>query len=392
MKKNGYIAVFALMLVCHAVSARNDAFEHAVGLNVRPSYIMPTHGFYNGYNPLGKPLRAGGSAHLNYSFSYAPESSVGKIYPGAYQGIGIGVQTFQAHDALGTPASIYLFQGAPFARLHDRLSLDYEWNLGLSAGWKPNEYLLTGSRLNIYINVGVFLRWRLSKLWDVQIGPEYTHYSNGDTTFPNGGANTINFRLGARMCFGRDDLSGARPVLFLRDDKEGDFAERLTYDLTAFGAWRADRMVIGYDLHIINHPFLIAGLQLNPLYHLNQSLSFGPSIDIIYDRSANLQVSVNDDKMLSYSYPSFMSQISAGVSARGELRMPIFAVNFGAGYNFSYSSSDLKGLYAIFMLKAFMNDHFYLNIGYRLSSVLYSHNLMFGLGWRFYNKCITPNK
>ena len=94
------------------------------------------------------------------------------MYPGA----GIGVQTFLAHDALGTPVSVYLFQGAPVARLCDRLTLDYEWNLGLSAGWKPNDYLLTGSRLNIYINVGMFLRWRLNDFWDVQIGPEYTHY------------------------------------------------------------------------------------------------------------------------------------------------------------------------------------------------------------------------
>jgi hypothetical protein len=65
--------------------------------------------------------------------------------------------------------------------------------------------------------------------------------------------------------------------------------------------------------------------------------------------------------------------------------MPIFAVNVGAGYNFTMGSSDLRGLYGIFVLKAFLTDSIYLNIGYRLSTVLYSHNLMFGLGWRIYN-------
>ena len=383
MKKNAYIAALCLMFGCILASARDNALEHAVGVNVRPSYIVPTHGFYNGYNPLGRPLRVGGSAHLNYSFSFSPESVLGSMYPGAYQGAGIGVQTFLAHDALGTPVSVYLFQGAPVARLCDRLTLDYEWNLGLSAGWKPNDYLLTGSRLNIYINVGMFLRWRLNDFWDVQIGPEYTHYSNGDTTFPNGGANTVNFRVGTRMCFGRNSQADICPLLFVRDDQDESFADKVTYDLTAFGAWRADRMIIGLDLHMINKPFLISGIQLNPLYHLNQSLSFGPSIDFIYDRSANLNTTVNEEKIISYSYPSFIEQVAVGASVRGELRMQIFAVNIGAGYNFSYAGSDLTGLYGIFMLKAFVNEQLYLNVGYRLSTVLYSHNLMFGVGWRF---------
>lgn len=41
---------------------------HNLGAGLRPSYIMSSHGFYNGYNPLGKPLKAGGSVHLQYSF------------------------------------------------------------------------------------------------------------------------------------------------------------------------------------------------------------------------------------------------------------------------------------------------------------------------------------
>ena len=103
------------------VSALNDSPEeglsadkmyHGIGFNVRPSYIMPTHGFYNGWNPMGRPLRFSGSAHLAYSFSYSHDSEQGQLFPGAYQGIGLGVQTFLAHEAMGTPVSLYIFQGA----------------------------------------------------------------------------------------------------------------------------------------------------------------------------------------------------------------------------------------------------------------------------------------
>ena len=44
MKKNAYIAALCLMFGCILASARDNALEHAVGVNVRPSYIVPTHG------------------------------------------------------------------------------------------------------------------------------------------------------------------------------------------------------------------------------------------------------------------------------------------------------------------------------------------------------------
>ena len=142
-------------------------------------------------------------------------------------------------------------------------------------------------------------------------------------------------------------------------------------------------MIIGSRLHIINEAFLTAGLQFNPLYHFNGYLSAGPSLDLLYDRSANLNASVDEEHVLTYSSPAFINQCAAGISVRGELKMPIFAVNIGIGYNFSRRGSDLRGIYGIFALKAFVTESIFLNIGYRLSTVLYSHNLMFGLGWRF---------
>lgn len=358
---------------------------HGMGFNMRPSYIMPTHGFYNGWNPMGRPLRAGGSAHLDYFFSYLPDTEQGRLFPGAYQGIGLGVQTFLAHDAMGTPVSLYLFQGAPVAILTDCLTLDYEWNFGLSAGWKPNEYMLTGSVLNAYINVGLYLKWKMNAAWDLQIGPEYTHYSNGDTAFPNAGANTVNFRIGVRRHFDCETGRLSAPKLFSFENKSGRFMQNVTCDLTLFGAWRADRMIVDNRLHIIDKSFLVAGLQLNPLYHFNQSLSIGPALDLIYDRSANLQASSDEGEVLTYSNPGFIRQCAAGISIRGELQMPIFAVNVGVGYNFSYAGSDLRGIYGIFVLKTFVTDSLFLNAGYRLGTVLYAHNLMFGLGWRFGN-------
>lgn len=361
-------------------AAGHDQRKYAAGINARPAYILPTHGFYNGWNPGGKKLSAGGAADIQF-LTY----SSGR---GAYHGIGAAVHTFGAHDLLGTPAALYIFQGAPLARISDKLHVGYEWNLGLSAGWKNNG-IVTVSPVNVYINVAALFFWSINSSWELVFGPEYTHFSNGDTAFPNGGANTVNFRIGARRHFLPSPHHMAEDI-FTSDIENVSFSERLTYDLVLMGGFRADRNLYEGRLHIFNKAFPAVSVNFNPKYNFNSYLSAGPSLDILYDRSANLILHKTDeDGTFCYEYPDMKYQTSLGFSARVELKMPIFAVNIGIGYNSHlgnhtrYENPDLNGLYGVFALKAFLSDRLFINLSYRLSSVLYSHNLMFGLGWRF---------
>lgn len=334
-----------------------------VGLNVRPGYVIPSHGFYNGWNPQNKAIRYALSSDLQYTFSLSGSR--------VYQGAGIGMHTFFADDMLGTPAIFYILQGAPLLRICDNLTLGYEWNFGLSGGWKENG-AVTVSPINAYINVAVLFDWHINRYWSFIFGPEYTHFSNGDTKFPNGGANTTNFRIGARCNISGDNEDGVERI-FKSDSENRRFAKNLTYDLTAFGAWRADRYIdIDGALVIDNSAYAVAGLNFNPLYHFNDHLSAGASLDLIYDASAN-----------RYFNRGWVKHCAAGVSIRGELAMPIFSVNVGAGYNMLRSGPDLKGFYGLFSLKAFLTGSLYLNVGYRLGQTNYAHNMMFGLGWRF---------
>ena len=381
MRFFGYIygIFFAVLLLWCNNTIAGRSTDHAIGVNIRPSYIIPTHGFYNGWNPLEKPLRFSYSAHAAYQFSYSDHTEKGRLYPGVYQGIGLGVQSFMAGDMLGNPISLYIFQGAPLLSLSERITLDYEWNLGLSAGWKNNSFV-TASAFNVYINVGLLFNWRLDDNWGMIFGPEYTHYSNGDTAFPNGGANTVNLRIGAKRYFCNGNVKASQAIIFKAGQEQTRFWQNLTYDMSLLGGCRADRMLVGNTLHIINKAFPLIGIQFNPLYHLNRCLSVGPSLDLTYDNSANLIASEDGNDILNYSYPTFYRQCAAGLSMRGELKMPIFAVNIGIGNNFSFKGSDLRGIYGVFALKAFLSDSLFLCVSYRLSSVLYSHNMMFGIG------------
>ena len=352
-----------LILICLLGTALHQADAGNVVINLRPSYVVPTHGFYNGWNTSGKPLRTAFSGDIQYTFS-----SQGHF---AYQGAGIGVHSFFAHDLLGTPVSIYLLQGAPLLQVCEGLRLGYEWNFGLSAGWKNNG-TVTVSALNAYINVAALFDLRISDYWSLMFGPGYTHFSNGDTKFPNGGANTLNFRIGAKYNLQGNNDEGVERI-FAPEPHKKAFKDNISYDLTALGGWRADRFIDDErNLVIDNSAYTLIGLQFNPSYHFNEYLSLGPSLDLVYDASANR----NFNK-------GFLSHCAVGVSARGEISMPIFSVNVGGGYNVLQSGPDLKGFYGIFSLKAFLTEKLYLNVTYRLGQTSYAHNMMFGIGWRF---------
>ena len=374
--------IISLLLILLGVSSnaegRTDTSRvyHRLEANVRPSYIMPTHPLYTRLNSSGKPLLFSSSAHFQYSLSFSPESYLGKMYPNVYQGVGLGGYTFLDDAEIGSPLALYLFQRARIAQLSRRLSLDYEWNLGLSFGWKQN--VCIASPINAYINVGLLLEYDISPRWTLSAGPEYTHFSNGDTRFPNGGANTMGLRVGVAA-----NLSDT-PEPASRVEVEA-YERNLTYDVLVYGAWRADRVVDGGELYVVNERFPVAGLHFNPLYHFSRYFSAGASLDMIYDSSANLYghtVADDGETVAGYLKPPFRNQIAAGLSLRGELTMSIFSINIGSGINFIKSGEDMKRFYTLFNLKTFVSDRLFLLIGYRFSSLQYTHNLMFGLGWR----------
>lgn len=352
-----------------------DILSHRVTAEIRPSYNLPTHYFYRGGNPSGKMIGPGGSFHLKYSFSTQ----------GSYQGIGLSINTFNAHDLVGTPAALYIFQGARLFDLSPEWSFGYEWNLGLSYGWKPTDVVI--SRSNIYINVGLPFTWRPSSDWEFQIGPEYTHFSNGDTMYPNGGANTFGLRIGASRIFGNDTSESPGNEMFSKDSSlEGiSLKDRIEYDIFIYGAWRAGRILDGYKLHVINRPFALGGICINPLYRINKYFLIGPSLDIQADRSIGLHSLVVDEEsreLTGYSIPDIWKQTSCGFAARGELEMPFFSINIGAGYNVIRNSEGIKRFYTTYNLKARITKKMYICIGYRLSAEQYTHNLMLGMGFR----------
>lgn len=359
---------------------------HRLGVDARPTYIFPTNSFLRGENMTMTPIRKSISAHLKYSFQYFPNSYTDRIYRGAYQGIGLGYYSFEHHDELGNPLAIYLFQGARIARFNPRLSLNYEWNFGVSFGWEPhsdyNYYnKVIGSKVNAYINANFYFNYILSRQVDLVAGADLTHFSNGNTRFPNAGLNTVGLRVGLVYNFNRNGDFLSKPSF---QPPVPRFPRHISYDAVVFGSWRRKGVYIDETSQVAAPgAFAVAGFCFNPMYNFGYNFRAGVSLDGVYDESANIYTDKYDSDR--FYRPPLSYQMALGLSARAEYVMPYFSVNIGVGGNIIHRGGDLKGLYQVLALKIEVTRSSFIHIGYNLQNFHTPNYLMLGIGYRFHN-------
>lgn len=381
------------LLMLSAVGEKLQAqtvVKSEIGFDIRPGRVVPTNSFLGGDNARQQAINQSLSLHLKYAFRFNKDSYLGRLYPHAYQGIGLSYHTFFCPAELGNPVSVYAFQGAPIIRFSPRLSFDYEWNFGASFGWKKydEQYnpqnMAIGSKINAYINLGFAFNWQLHPQWKLAAGADFTHFSNGNTHYPNGGLNVIGGRIGVVRTFGaEDDASGAIVPGRL------SVKPHVSYDLMVYGATRKRGFIKDNVPCLVPGSFGIVGLNFAPMYNFNNYFRTGISVDAQYDESANIK----DYKLeggyssdIKFHRPPFREQFAVGLSLRAELVMPIFSINAGIGRNMICSGDDTKGFYQILALKTYVTRHLFLHVGYQLSKFKDPNNLMLGVGYRFHDK------
>ena len=367
-------------------------FVHGLRVEGRPEYIFPTSSFLKGENAEGRIIRGAFSTHVKYLFRYCPGSIDERIYGDVYQGVGLGFYNFGESRQLGNPIAFYLFQGARISSLAPWLSLYYEWNFGLSAGWKPydsyyNSYnTMIGSKVNAYINANFYLRWRLSPRVSLLSGLTVSHFSNGNTKIPNAGLNTIGGNIGLECNFYRkDDLKSLERKVALTTQP---FRRHFTYDFVFFGSWH-DRLVKTSDgFSPSPEAYPVFGFNFTPMYNLNYKFRLGVSLDGTFDGGANLYTEGDVYGKVDKSdivRPPLGDQFALGLSGRVEYVMPFFVVGVGIGANV-IGKNDLNMFYQLLTLKIALSRAVFLHVGYRLQNFNEPNFLMLGIGFRFNGK------
>lgn len=366
---------------------------HVIGLDFKPAYTFPTKSFFRGENMAQSPIRTNLSGHIKYGFKFSPDSYWGKMYPNTIQGIGIGYNSFNNTKEVGNPLAVYVFQTSRIASITKNLSFDYEWNFGASFGWKKYDAeknpfnTIVGSKVNAYINLGFLFNWQMTNEIALRAGIGLSHYSNGNTNYPNFGVNTLDGRIGVIWCPQDETKSELKDNRLAVIPKYG-FKPYISYDLIIYGATKKKGITWqnGTGM-VIPGNFAVAGLNFNPMYNFNKYFRAGLSLDAQYDESANITDHIantstpTDD--VKFFRPPFIEQFSLGLSARAEIVMPIFSINLGIGKNFVCRGDDTNSFYQTFVLKTHITNKIFLHVGYQLYKFKNPNNLMLGIGYRF---------
>lgn len=386
--------LMAAMALCLAVAARAEDSTavsrqkvHRLEVEAVPGLILHTNDFLRGNNSEVRTMNHAFTVKVKYAFAPPSGSMEAAHYKGVYQGVGLAWHDL--NPQLGHPLSLFLFQGATIKTLAPRLSLDYEWNLGLAYGWKKYDAVsnpdnrVIGSRMTAHISVDFYLRYRLSKQWDLNLGASVTHYSNGNTSIPNAGLNIAGLKVGAAYYFRERGRVGAPPS----SRPSPHSSKRWTWDLTLYGAWKRKGLETEAGSYAIPGKYGVVGVNVNPLYRINRWLNVGPSLDASYDASANLEFDTpTGDKFqqpteADVRMAPWYRRMALGLSGRVEFTMPYFTINFGIGHNIvNAQTDDLEGFYEILALKVHILRKTYVHIGYSLYDFYYPNNLMLGLG------------
>lgn len=358
--------------------------EWRIGGRVSPAAVIGTCGFLTGDNVQNKniPLSLAGSVRAGFTFN--PESKQGMIYRGVYQGLGVSVTSFFAHDLMGTPVSAYVYQGGPIVHFRKNLWFGYEWNFGAAFGWKHNNSEIkennypVSTPLTAHMGVAFKLHYQVADRWELTLGLEGTHYSNGNTSWPNKGVNTLGGSLGfAYILTPQNDDAGMSEKIMEEADRR-----RWVYDVMAFGSWRRREMKINDEKELVPGKYGVAGLQFAPLYKFNRWIGIGPALDMKWDESGGMKAYQNPgDLTVRYEKATFRRQVSVGVSAHAELTLPIFSLNGALGYDL-LSPVKEERFYQMMTIKAFVACNVYVNIGYRIGGFKDPQNLMLGVGVR----------
>lgn len=343
--------------------------------------VLHTNEYLKGNNPESRTMNHSFVAKLQYAFQKPQNTTEASIYRGAYQGVGVAWHEF--NPQLSNPLSVYVFQGARIKTISPRLSLNYEWNLGLTCGWKPYDpdtnphNRVIGSRVTAYINADFYLNWRLNRQMDLNAGVSLTHFSNGNTKLPNSGLNVAGVNAGITYYINR-------PKELPRYDKPiPRFNRHLSYDIVLYGAWKSMGFYGDEGPTSVPGSFAVVGFNVNPMYNLNHWLNAGLSLDGIYDHSANIRYHEHKDQIY---YPKAIKQMALGLSARAEFVMPYFTINLGIGHNVVNARGHLDGWYEMLALKIGVSRHTFIHIGYSLNEFKNPNNLMLGFGVRLNNQ------
>lgn len=371
----------------------------------RPHFVSFT--FNDGLTIPTKKMKSDGTyrtSHLSaLTLKYGTKATGDKwqdqLYGMPYKGIGVSLPRFSMREELGDPFSVFLFQGARLAEINPKVSFHYEINLGVSFNWDHydyhthREFIVFGSPTNVHLGGNWYFKWKLSNRFDLHAGLTVNHFSNGALRTPNNGLNTLSTFV--ELAYNIHDTEVKRNVHQLPP-----FEKRTAQDVSFMFTTRTLKVDVddtGLRSKYAKHRFKVAGISYAYMLHNTRRFKWGPSLEAVYDESVNAVFRGETNEQTGqyreyYQMGKTADRFSLGLSLKGEVSMPGYAIFANVGYDIYHKDKREKRFYQIYGLKVYLIDNLFATFGVRSTEGTHSQYLYLNVGYTFQSGYKSTNK
>lgn len=318
-----------------------------------------------------------------------------------YYGVGVYMANFFNKKGLGTPVSVYLFQGADLATFNSKWSLKYELNLGMSFNWKPYDVfdnpdnIALGSEINAHLGANIYLKRHLSPHWDLNLGFGLTHFSNGAMQLPNKGLNLA--APFVELVYNLDPDPQAKSSGSLTPPK---LETRIDHDIlftTSTRQIKVDTVGTGLSSRFLDKNFRVVGLSYATMFVHNYKYKWGPSMELVYDESSGVKVwreQHPDDGMFydRVKLGDVYERFTLGLSLKGEISFPHISYFANFGCNIIHGNDYDYRLYQILGVKGYLKDDLFATFGIRAGRFSKAQYLFWSIGYTIKGKPFNRKK
>ena len=392
MKKKLFLLLaFAFVLVTTSAGDSIKAVHPKfLSFNLSEGFVVPSSRIVKGNtstpNVLALSLKYGlyakGDKWEDYNFGMP------------YKGIGLYKPYYSMSNVIGTPFSVYLFQGATLHKFGTGLSLNYEINLGLSFNhnhydvYNNPSFVAIGSSVNAHLGGKLYYKKPISKLFDIHFGVDVLHFSNGAQRTPNYGLNSISSFVGFAYNLKGDTRSSTMQE---SDFYAPIFEKRTIHDISFFLTRRTlnvDTTWVNLRSRFVERSFKIVGLNYAFMWQNTRRFMWGPSMEMQYDEGNGVSVSGDISETGEYreivKLGSLSERFTVGLSLKGEFMMQGFSVFGNLGYEVFPGHKKNKRLYQIYGAKVYIYEGLSSSFGVKSNNLTNSNYLYLSIGYTFY--------
>lgn len=392
MRKSLLLFICIGLSICyiHADDTIKTRIPQFFTVNAANGRVFPTNDFVSGDKEISNYY----AFALKYGFSARGNNWKDFAYGMPYGGIGLYTARFSKRKKdIGSPFSIYFFQGAQLFKLTRKLTINYEWNLGASFNWKyydafdNPENIAIGSSVNIHAGGNLYFNWRLSRHFDLHAGAGFTHFSNGAASRPNKGLNMLAYFVELSYHFNRKDVLPNFDGNFTPPTYEKHIDHDLMILISSRQA-KVDTLYTGLVSEYTQRSFKVLGLSYAHMFSNSYRFKWGPSIEAVYDESSGVTSWREKHPETGKLYDRVKlgrtkDRFSLGVSMKGEVSMPVYSIFAHLGYDVIEGNKSFQRFYQILGVKVYINDNFFGTFGIRANNFGKAQYLYWNLGYTF---------